>query len=299
MKKIYFIYNPYSGKGTIKTKAPDIINVLTAAGYEVTVRPTQCQLDASETAMRICSTSHSEYDMILCSGGDGTLNEVISGIMRSEHKLPIAYIPSGTTNDFARSLNIPDDPDKALSAILSGQKVPVDIGGFNDRFFTYVAAFGALTEVPYETPQQTKNVLGHAAYIFEGLRHIKNIKSHNLTIEYNGNTITDDFIFGMVSNTAYVGGLLSLGDFSLDDGEYEVTLIRTPGNPVELQKALSSLLNIKQPIDTDHVKYFKTSDITITGNSEMTWTIDGEFGGDQKSVHIHNNHKAIEMIVPK
>ena len=133
MKKIYFIYNPYSGKGTIKTKAPDIINVLTAAGYEVTVRPTQCQLDASETAMRICSTSHSEYDMILCSGGDGTLNEVISGIMQSEHKLPIAYIPSGTTNDFARSLNIPDDPDKALSAILSGQKVPVDIGGFNDR----------------------------------------------------------------------------------------------------------------------------------------------------------------------
>lgn len=296
MKRVFFIYNQRSGKGTIGSKVTNIIGTLTEAGYEVTARPTQSQLDALETAERICRETIPEYDFILCSGGDGTLNEVISGVMKSERKLPVAYIPSGTTNDFAHSLNIPDNPDKALQSILTGQCYPVDIGSFNERYFTYIAAFGAFTEVSYETPQQYKNIFGHAAYILEGMRHIKNIQSYRLTVTYNGNTITDNFIFGMISNTAYVGGLLSMNDFSLDDGMYEVTLIRTPGNPIELQKVFSSLLNISQDIDTDHVMYFKTSDIKIECESEIMWTIDGESGGDQRSVHIHNNQRAVTFL---
>lgn len=299
MKKVFFIYNPRSGKGTIASRISGIINTLTAAGYEVTVRPTQSQGDALDTAERICSQESPAYDFILCSGGDGTLNEVISGVMKSSRKIPVAYIPSGTTNDFAHSLNIPDNPDKALESILSGHTIPVDIGSFNDRYFTYIAAFGALTEVSYETPQQSKNILGHAAYILEGMRHIKNIQSYNLTVNYNGNTITDNFIFGMVSNTAYVGGLLSMNDFSLDDGMYEVTLIRTPSSPLELQKIFSSLLNIAVDIDTEHVLYFKTSDITIECNESESaaWTIDGEAGGSHNKVHIYNNRKAVSFIV--
>ncbi|MDO5148710.1 MAG: diacylglycerol/lipid kinase family protein [Oscillospiraceae bacterium] len=296
MKRIYFIYNPRSGKGTIVSKVTYIINALTEAGYEVTVRPTQKPLDAMETAARICGEKFPEYQFILCSGGDGTLNEVISGVMESEHKLPVAYIPSGTTNDFAHSLNIPDDTEEAVQSVLSGRCVPVDIGSFNDKYFTYIAAFGAFTEVSYETPQQYKNIFGHAAYILEGMKHIKNIHSYNLTVTYDGTTVTDNFIFGMISNTAYVGGLLSMNNFSLDDGMYEVTLIKTPGNPIELQRVFSSLLNISQDIDTEHVLYFKTSDIRIECNSEIMWTIDGEYGGDQRTVHIHNNQKAINFL---
>ena len=302
MKHVFFIYNPRSGKKTIVAKVTWIIDQLTKAGYDVTVRPTQSRGDATETAARICSESDThDYEFILCSGGDGTLNEVISGVMRCENKLPVAYIPAGSTNDFAHSLNIPDKADAALRSILEGSYFPVDIGTFNDKYFTYIAAFGAFTEVPYETSQQQKNILGHAAYLLEAMKHIKNIQSYNLTVTYNGNTITDDFVLGMISNTAYVGGLLSMNDFSLDDGMYEVTLIRTPNNPIELQKILSSLLNISQDIDAEHVLYFKTSEILIKCNSEteLKWTIDGESGGDQREVRIINNRKAINFITSR
>ncbi len=298
MKNVYFIYNPYSGKGTIKSKLVKIIDTLTETGHEVTMHPTQSQLDACETVKRICKEDHEKYDFILCSGGDGTLNEVIQGLMKSENKLPVAYIPSGTTNDFARSINTPKDIEKALDSLIKGEKQALDVGSFNDQYFTYIAAFGALTEVSYETPQQTKNLLGHVAYILEGLKHIKKIQSYNLKIEYDGNVITGEYMYGMISNTAYVGGLLSMGDFSLNDGQYEVTLIKTPNTPAELQSVLSSLLNIKQAINTEYVSFFRTSSIKITCDSELTWTIDGECGGDQRDVLISNNQQAVQFIIP-
>lgn len=298
MKNVYFIYNPLSGKGTIKSKIVKIIDTLTQADHEVTMHPTQAKLDACETVKRICRENSEKYDYILCSGGDGTLNEVIQGLMKSEKKLPVAYIPSGTTNDFARSINTPKDIEKALDSLIKGNIRSLDVGSFNDQYFTYIAAFGALTEVSYETPQQTKNILGHVAYILEGLRHIKKIQSYNLTIEYDGNIINGEYMYGMISNTAYVGGLLSMGDFSLDDGKYEVTLIKTPNSPAELQSVLSSLLNIKQAINTEYVSFFRTSNIKITCDSELTWTIDGECGGDQRDVTISNNQQAVQFIIP-
>ncbi len=299
MKKAYFIYNPHSGKGTIKSKIAYTVNALTEAGYEVTIRPTQAQLDAYETVKRICSSDENKYDLILCSGGDGTLNEIIQGLMNSNYQIPVGYIPSGTTNDFARSINTPKGIEKTVDSIIGGSVQSLDIGSFNDKYFTYVAAFGAFTEVAYETPQQKKNKLGHAAYLLEGMKHINKIHSYHLTISYDGNTITGDYVVGLISNTASIGGLLSMGDFSLTDGLYEVTLIKTPNSPLELQSILASVINIKQAINTDYVTFFKTSDITISCDSELTWTIDGECGGNQQDVHIHNNQKALEFIIPR
>ncbi|MDO5559759.1 MAG: YegS/Rv2252/BmrU family lipid kinase [Oscillospiraceae bacterium] len=298
MKKVYFIYNPYSGKGTIQSKITKIVSMLTEHDYEVTIRPTQCQMDACETVKRICSELPL-YDLVLCSGGDGTLNEVIQGLMTSENRIPVGYIPSGTTNDFARSINTPKGYENALLSIIHGSSISLDIGSFNSKYFTYIAAFGAFTEVAYETRQQTKNMLGHVAYILEGMRHLNKIQSYSLTISHDGETTSGEYVFGMITNTAYVGGLLSMGeDFSLNDGLYEVTLIKTPNSPLELQSVLSSLINIKQAINTEYVTFFKTSDIKITSDDDLTWTLDGENGGKVNSVHIYNNHKALRFITP-
>jgi len=298
MKKVYFIYNPRSGKGTISSKLSYVISKFTEAGYEVTVRPTQAPLDARDNVIRICSDESSDYDLILCSGGDGTLNEVIQGIMTSPYKIPVAYIPAGSTNDFARSMKTPKKIEKIVDCLIKGEKAELDIGSFNDKFFTYVAAFGAMTEVSYETPQPIKNKLGHAAYILEGMKHLSKIQSYHLKITYDDQTIEGDYVLGLISNTASIGGLLSMGDFSLTDGLYEVTLIKTPNSPIELQSILSSLLNIKQAVNTEYVTFFKTSDIRIECGSELMWTIDGESGGDQRDVHIRNNQRALEFIVP-
>lgn len=302
MKNVYFIYNPHSGKGKISSKIVKIIDKLTQKGYEVTIHPTQARNDACSTVKRILDPENkSQYDMIICSGGDGTLNEVIQGLMVSENRVPVGYIPSGSTNDFARSLKIPKETEKALDSIITGTPTAIDIGSFNESYFTYVAAFGALTEVSYETPQGKKNLLGHSAYILEGVKHLSNIQSYNLTIECNGITITGDFILGLITNTASVAGLLSMGDFSYTDGLYEVTLIRTPNSPAELQSIIGSILNIKQAINTEYVTFFKTNEIHIKVNDEkeLYWTIDGEAGGDQRNVKIWNNKQALDFIVPK
>lgn len=296
MKKAFFLYNALSGKGLIKNKIHKIIDFLTQNDFEVTIRPTQAPLDAYSTTIELCKRNF--YDIIICSGGDGTLNEVIQGLMNSENKIPIGYIPSGSTNDFATTLKIPKRLTNALESIVTGTSLSCDIGSFNDKYFEYIAAFGAFTEVAYETPQQYKNMLGHAAYILEGLKHISNIKSYKLKIKINNSeTIDGEFIFGMVSNTASVGGLLSTGDFSVNDGLYEVTLIKTPNSLLELQSVLSSLLNLKQNINTDYVTFFKASEIDIESETDIPWTLDGEFGGSQKIINIKNNNKAVEFII--
>jgi len=296
LKKAFFLYNALSGKGLIKNKIHKIIDFLTQNDFEVTIRPTQAPLDAYSTTIELCKRNF--YDIIICSGGDGTLNEVIQGLMNSENKIPIGYIPSGSTNDFATTLKIPKRLTNALESIVTGTSLSCDIGSFNDKYFEYIAAFGAFTEVAYETPQQYKNMLGHAAYILEGLKHISNIKSYKLKIKINkSETIDGEFIFGMVSNTASVGGLLSTGDFSVNDGLYEVTLIKTPNSLLELQSVLSSLLNLKQNINTDYVTFFKASEIDIESETDIPWTLDGEFGGSQKIINIKNNNKAVEFII--
>lgn len=294
MKKLYFILNLQSGKATISSKLAVVIDMFTKAGYEVTARPTQERMDACAAAKYACGQG---FDLIVCSGGDGTLNEVIQGIMRSEKKLPIGYIPAGSTNDFARGVGIPRNIIDAVQWIIDGKKYPCDIGSFNDKFFTYIAAFGAFTEVTYETSQQVKNVLGHVAYVLNGISRLKNIKSYHMKITYDDEIIEDNYIFGMVTNSSSVAGLLSLNNFLLDDGLYEVTLIKTPGNPLDLQRIIHSLLNID--IDTAYIKSFRTSKIRFECDDELQWTIDGEFGGAYKTVDVCNNKQAIELMADR
>ena len=296
MKKLYFILNLQSGKATISSKLAVVIDMFTKAGYEVTARPTQERMDACAAAKYACGQG---FDLIVCSGGDGTLNEVIQGVMRSEKKLPIGYIPAGSTNDFARGVGIPRNIIDAVQWIIDGKKYPCDIGSFNDKFFTYIAAFGAFTEVTYETSQQVKNVLGHVAYVLNGISRLKNLKSYHMKITYDDEIIEDNYIFGMVTNSSSVAGLLSLNDFLLDDGLYEVTLIKTPGNPLDLQRIIHSLLNIDIDIDTAYIKSFRTSKIRFECDDELQWTIDGEFGGAYKTVDVCNNKQAIELMADR
>lgn len=293
MKKLYFIFNLQSGKATIGSKLGSVIDMFTKAGYEVTARPTQERLDACAAAKYACNVG---YDLIVCSGGDGTLNEVIQGVMKSEDKIPIGYIPAGSTNDFARGVGIPKEIEEAVQWIINGKPYPCDIGSFNDKYFTYIAAFGAFIEVTYETSQQAKNMLGHAAYILNGLTRLKSIKSYHMSVTYDTGTIEDDYIFGMVTNSSSVAGLLSLSDFLLDDGLYEVTLIKTPSNPLDFQRIIHSLLNIDIDIDTAYIKSFRTSKIKFECDEELQWTIDGEYGGSYKVTNICNNKQAIELM---
>lgn len=296
MKKIYFIFNMQSGKAVIASKLALVIDMFTKAGYEVTARPTQERLDACAAAKYACQQ---EFDLIVCSGGDGTLNEVIQGVMKSDEKLPIGYIPTGSTNDFARALDIPKNITDAVELIIGGTPFSCDIGGFDDKYFTYIAAFGAFTEVTYETPQQAKNYLGHAAYVLNGLTRLNSIRSYHVRVRADDNEFEDDYIFGMVTNSSSVAGLLSLNDFLLDDGLYEVILIKTPANPLDLQRIVHSLLNIDIDIDTAHIKSFRASSIRFECEDELQWTIDGEFGGSLKSVEIKNNKRAVTFMANK
>lgn len=294
MKKLYFIFNLQSGKAKIASKLGMIIDIFTKADYEVTTRPTQEKLDAAASAEYACNNG---FDMILCSGGDGTLNEVIQGVMKCEKRLPIGYLPAGSTNDFAKGMEIPTDIEQAVNDIVNGQPSYCDIGCFNGRkYFTYIAAFGAFTEVTYETPQYVKNLFGHVAYVLNGLAHLNKIKSYRMKITTDNEVLEDEYIFGMVTNSSSVAGLLSLNDFLYDDGKYEVTLIKTPNTPLDFQRIVHSLLNLDIDLDTKYIKSFRTSKIKFESTEEISWTIDGEYGGTCKKAEVENINKAVQFI---
>lgn len=296
-KKAYFIFNPYAGKGLIKTHLLDIVDTLTKAGYEVTTYPTQCPKDAISAAKEKAS----ECDILVCSGGDGTLDEVVTGMMQSGVNRPIGYIPAGSTNDFANSLFLPTDMKEAAEVICQGEEFPCDIGTFNDDVFVYVAAFGLFTEVSYETPQEVKNLLGHSAYIIEGMKQLSNIKSYPLRVTYDDKVIEDEFVFGMVSNSSSIGGFKRLTGkhVELSDGLFEVTLIKTPKNPLEFNSIISAML--LQDIDTEFMYSFKTDSVTLESldGGEVAWTLDGEFGGNHTKAQIQNHKGLLKIMVDK
>lgn len=292
-KKLLFIFNPCSGKGQIKNKLMEVIDIMVKAGYEVTVHSTQDR----EDAMQKVKSEAKNYDLVICSGGDGTLDEAVTGMMQSEKKVPLGYIPAGSTNDFANSLKIPKDIVKAAHVAVEGRKFPVDVGYFNGDSFIYIAAFGLFTDVSYQTSQELKNVLGHAAYILEGAKRLHNITSYKMRVEYDGNIIEDEFAYGMITNSVSVGGFKKLTgkNVLLDDGLFEVTLIRMPKNPVEWNEILSCLANLKD--DSDLIYTFKTDCVKFLPEDVIPWTLDGEFGGEHKNVIIKNVHQALEIMV--
>ena len=294
MKKLLFVYNPRAGKEMLKPRLSDVLDIFVKAGYEVTVHPTQAYRDAY---YQIKEYEVGKYDLIACSGGDGTIDEVATGM--GKDVVPVGYIPAGTTNDFAKSLHIPRKPLAAADNAVKGVPFPCDIGKFNDSVFVYIAAFGIFTDVSYETDQAVKNVLGHMAYILEGAKRIFNIPSYKIKVEHDGEVIEDEFIFGMVTNSRSVGGFSNMvgKNIVFDDGLFEVTLIKTPKNPIALQEIIAALL-IEQ-VDTKHMYTFKTKKITFDSVEEIPWTLDGEFGGEQDYVEIENVQKAMEIMVPE
>lgn len=300
MKKLLFVYNPRAGKEMLKPRLSDVLDIFVKAGYEVTVHPTQAYRDAY---YQIKEYEVGKYDLIACSGGDGTIDEVATGMMKRREMgkdvVPVGYIPAGTTNDFAKSLHIPRKPLAAADNAVKGVPFPCDIGKFNDSVFVYIAAFGIFTDVSYETDQAVKNVLGHMAYILEGAKRIFNIPSYKIKVEHDGEAIEDEFIFGMVTNSRSVGGFSNMvgKNIVFDDGLFEVTLIKTPKNPIALQEIIAALL-IEQ-VDTKHMYTFKTKKITFDSVEEIPWTLDGEFGGEQDYVEIENSQKAMEIMVPE
>ena len=299
MKKLLFVYNPRAGKEMLKPRLSDVLDIFVKAGYEVTVHPTQAYRDAY---YQIKEYEVGKYDLIACSGGDGTIDEVATGMMKRREMgkdvVPVGYIPAGTTNDFAKSLHIPRKPLAAADNAVKGVPFPCDIGKFNDSVFVYIAAFGIFTDVSYETDQAVKNVLGHMAYILEGAKRIFNIPSYKIKVEHDGEVIEDEFIFGMVTNSRSVGGFSNMvgKNIVFDDGLFEVTLIKTPKNPIALQEIIAALL-IEQ-VDTKHMYTFKTKKITFDSVEEIPWTLDGEFGGEHDEVVIENLNKELQIMVP-
>ncbi len=293
MKKMLFIVNPKSGREQIRSKLLEVLDLFSAAGYEIQIHITQRQKDAAEAAARWGQ----EKDLVVCSGGDGTLNEVISGMMELPRAPLLGYIPSGSTNDYASSLEIPKQTMDAARNVLEGQPFPIDVGKFcKDRYFVYIAAFGAFTEISYQTSQDKKNLLGHQAYMLEGVKGLGALKSHRMKVEWDGNVLEEEFIFGMVTNTISVGGFKGLvtQSVALNDGEFEVLLIRNPRTPRDLSNIISYMFLKEEP--NDYVFKFRAGHIRITSKEPVDWVLDGEFGGSRLEVEVENLKERIQIL---
>lgn len=293
--KLLFIYNPHSGTGRIRLQLSDILEIMVRAGYEVNVHPTQAVGDAAEVA----AEQASEYDLVVCCGGDGTLDETVTGLMKSGCRVPLGYIPAGSTNDFAASLNLPKNMKKAAQIAVNGKDFSCDVGCFGEKNFIYIAAFGLFTDVSYQTKQELKNVLGHVAYLLEGAKRIGSHPSYRMRVEYNGGVIEDEFIYGMVTNSLSVGGFKGMtgDDVALNDGLFEVMLIRTPRNAVELNEIIAVLTKLRP--ESDLIYTFKTDELQISPYQAIPWTLDGEYGGEQTQIRLGCMHRTLTIRVPE
>lgn len=294
MKKMMFIINPRSGKAQIKVRLLDILNIFTKAGYEINVHVTQKRGDAMEAAAAFGGAA----DLIVCSGGDGTLNETINGMMALEQVPDLGYIPAGSTNDFASSLKVPKNMIAAAHLAVEGEAYPVDIGRFcKERDFVYIAAFGAFTEVSYMTSQDKKNVLGHPAYMLESVKSLTSIKSYSMRIISGDLCLEGDFIFGMVTNTISVGGFKGLvtQNVALNDGEFEVLLIRTPKTPLDLSNIINYMFLREEA--NEYVHKFRSRELTVFSKEPVDWVLDGEFGGTHMEASIVNLQKRIRIKI--
>lgn len=293
MKKLLFVFNPHAGKGLIKNELCDIVNIFTCGGYEVTVYPTQAPRDG----MNKIISDGPRFDMIVVSGGDGTLSEAVKAMMKLGTKIPLGYIPAGSTNDFASSMDIPKKMSAAAEVIVNGVPFDYDIGEFNGDYYVYVAAFGAFVDVSYETSQIAKNRFGHMAYIAEGIKRLPTYTGYSMTVEYDGGTVEGSYILGLVSNSTSIGGMKRLisDGVCFDDGLFEVTLVKTPQNAIAFQSLLREAA-LNKMSDKNFVT-FRTSHLKITSIADIAWTLDGESGGMHNKVEIVNHKQAVSIIV--
>ena len=296
MKKMLLVMNPCSGKKKANRVLADIIGIFNRGGYDVTVYMTAARGDAT----RVVAERAEEFDLIVCAGGDGTFNEMVSGLLSAGHKTPVGYLPAGSTNDFANSLHLSKDLLKAAQDIVDGEPQNLDIGRFNGRYFSYIASFGAFTRASYATSQSVKNVLGHLAYILSGIKEIPSIRSRRLrfTLE-DGTVLEDDYIFGAISNSTSVAGVLTLSEELVDmnGGVFELLLVRKPHSLLELNDCVLALTT--QDYHTPMLTFTSTHFVEIEAPEDMDWTLDGEQETGRSHCTAENLHDAIRIMVKK
>ena len=291
MRSIMLIVNPFSGRGVVNVFVGGIINQFCRNGDSVTV-----YYSGEKSLKQLMHEYSKNHDIVVSMGGDGTLSEVVSGLLEAGHSRPIGHIPSGTANDVATTLELSKNPITAAKSIINGEPRPYDIGLFADKHFTYIAAFGAFTSLAYSTPQSSKRALGHFAYVLGGIAEMGAIEARRTRIELDDEVIEGDFVFGCVSNSLSIAGIVKLNpDYvNLADGKFEVLLVRQPLIPTDFINILSGAL--AQTYDGDSVLIYHSSKVKFIFDDEVTWTIDGEDGGAHKEIEIKNIHKAIELI---
>ena len=294
MKKLLLIVNPKSGRAKMRSELLGVTEIL-SEHYDVTVYTTKSRLDATARVKRM---EDGEFDLVVVCGGDGTLNEVITGLMQGEKKVTLAYIPCGTLNEWSSSLGIARNIQEAAHDIIDSEKTVLDIGKFGDKYFSYTASFGAFTDASYSAPQDVKNVLGQAAYFFEGIKSLANIKPIHLKLKTDEREVEGDFLFGAISNSMSVGGIVKFDKavVELDDGYFEVMLIRKPDNLMQLQGIIDGIL--RRDLDREGIEFFHTKSITVYGSEDTPWTLDGEYCQGIDEVLVENVHSAIELLVP-
>jgi len=293
MRRMLFVVNPKAGKSDIKNHLMEIIDIFIKAEWRIEIRTTQHGGHLAE----IFRDEADRYDMVVCAGGDGTLNEAVNGLQNGQHNTPLGYIPVGTTNDFAVSIDLPRNAIKAAETIASGEASALDAGHLNGSCFVYVAAFGAFTKVSYETPQEFKNAFGRAAYILEGLLSLSELKGYQMTVECDDKEqLTGEFIYGMISNSTSVGGfkLPFEADMAMDDGKLELLLVRKPKNLVELNEAIGAL--ITNDMESPYLISRQISKVIFHGEEEIAWTCDGEFGGEYKDSMVEVIPRAYQIV---
>lgn len=295
-KKMLFIFNPQSGKGKIKNALFDIVEKFTNENCEVTVYPTQSSGDCG----RKIRTDANRFDFVVVSGGDGTLHDAVEGMLElpREMRIPIGYIPAGTMNDFASTNNISSSPRDAVSEIINNPIIPYDIGLFNGQRFIYVAAFGAFTDVSYETPQTTKNLFGQSAYFFEGLKSIPKIHGVDVTVETaEGEKIQSNAYLVLIMNSTSVGGFDFGKFYDIDtcDGKFEIVVIDSTINVIDLANIITAIRNGKT--NMPGVTIVSTSKAKITTTEKVKWTLDGEFGGKMSAVDFEVAHNAVDFFI--
>lgn len=292
MKKMLFVMNPFSGQKKANKVLPEIISLFNRADYEVMVHMTAGSGDATD----VVAQRAKDMDVVVCCGGDGTFNETVSGLLKSGVNIPVGYIPAGSTNDFAASLKLSGNPVQAAEDIVNGTPVAYDIGRFGQRYFSYVASFGAFTKASYSTPQSIKNALGHTAYVLEGIQELSQIRKERVRMEMDGKVVEDDFLFGAISNSTSLGGVLTLDAKHVDmgDGLFEILLIRAPRNLLEISECLQALQN--QTYNCGMITFCSTKSVKIYADPNMPWTLDGEREDGHEEVTAENLHHAIRLI---
>lgn len=293
MKKLLLILNPCSGKKKASHALADVVNVFNRGGYDVTVYITAARGDAT----KVVAQRAPEFDLVVCAGGDGTFNETISGLLAGGHDTPIGYLPAGSTNDFASSLHLSKNLVEAARDIVEGTPRRLDVGRFNDRYFSYVASFGAFTRASYATSQNVKNALGHLAYLLSGIKELAYIRSRRLRFTLDdGRVLEDEYIFGAISNSTSVAGILTLSEDLVDmnDGVFELLLVRKPENLLELNDCVLALTT--QDYHTPMLTFTSARSVEIEAPADMDWTLDGEREPGSAHCRAENLHDAIRIV---